>query len=146
MKYKYIPIIFLGFFLQCTPNVVKQINSEYGVSRIIDGDTIVLDNNERVRLIGINAPELKERCGIESKKKLEELIDDKIIMEKDISERDRYNRLLRYVYVNDKHMNLEMIKTGYATSWPYPPDIKYKKEFNKAQKDAEKNNAGCLWK
>lgn len=121
------------------------------VSRVIDGDTIEVEGGEKIRYIGIDTPETVDprkpvQCfGVESFNKNKELVEGKEIrLEKDVSERDKYNRLLRYVYVGDIFVNLELIKQGFAYSYSYPPDIKYQDQFVKAQQEARKVKRG-LW-
>ncbi|MBU7046085.1 MAG: thermonuclease family protein [Theionarchaea archaeon] len=82
---------------------------------IIDGDTFRLSNGETVRLIGIDAPELSQPGGEESREYLTQLILNKgITLEKGYEDRDKYNRLLRFVYIDDVCINEEMIRQGYA--------------------------------
>lgn len=121
------------------------------VARVIDGDTIELENGERVRYIGIDTPETVDprkpvQCfGVEASKKNKELAEGKSVrLEKDITDRDKYNRLLRYVWVGDTFVNLELVKQGFAQSYSYPPDIKYQDQFVAAQKEARGAKAG-LW-
>jgi len=92
------------------------------VTRVIDGDTFITNKGDRVRLIGVDAPELPSLRGIESKMYLHQLIDNKVvILERDgISDnKDKYGRLLRYVYLNKKDVNLQMLKSGYAKPYLY---------------------------
>ena len=63
---------------------------------------------------------------------------------KDVSERDRYGRLLRYVYVGNILVNKLMIYEGYATAVTYPPDVKFSELFRETEKDAREHNRG-LW-
>ena len=108
---------------------VNEENNTFYVSRIIDGDTIELMNGERVRLIGINAPEKAQPYTVEATTKLSQLIGyNSITLEKDVSDKDQYNRLLRYVYVGSTFVNLEMVKQGYAIAYPYPPEPPTPKE------------------
>lgn len=116
------------------------------VSRVIDGDTFVLNNGKSVRLIGIDAPEYKERCFDESKQKLSNiLLGKEIRLQKDTSETDKYNRLLRYVYINNSFVNAEMIKGGYATALSIYPDTKYAQTFKMLEDDAQTLGLGCLF-
>jgi len=85
-----------------------------------------------VRYLGINTPESVDprkpvECfGKEASLKNKELVlNKKVVLEKDISEIDKYGRLLRYVYVDGIFINLELIKQGYAQVATYPPDVKY---------------------
>lgn len=121
------------------------------VVRVIDGDTIEIEGGERVRYIGIDTPETVDprkpiQCfGVEASKKNKELVEGKEIrLEKDITDRDKYNRLLRYVYAGDTFVNLELVKRGFAYSYSYPPDIKYQEQFVVAQEEARSGNRG-LW-
>jgi micrococcal nuclease len=124
----------------------------FKVTRVIDGDTIEIEGGEHVRYIGIDTPETVDprkpvQCfGIEASKKNKELVEGKMVrLEKDITERDKYGRLLRYVWVGDLFVNLELVKQGFATSYSYPPDIKFQKEFLAAEKEAREAELG-LWK
>ena len=92
------------------------------VTRVIDGDTFITNKGDRVRLIGVDAPELPTLEGIESKMYLDRLIDDKVVILKrdGISKnKDKYGRLLRYVYLDKKDVNLQMIKSRYAKPYLY---------------------------
>jgi micrococcal nuclease len=121
------------------------------VTRVIDGDTIEIEGGERVRYIGIDTPETVDprkpvQCfGVEASKKNKEMVEGKMVrLEKDITDRDKYNRLLRYVWVDDTFINLELVKQGFAYSYSYPPDIKYQDQFLKAQQEAREVKRG-LW-
>jgi micrococcal nuclease len=102
-------------------------NEQMGtVVSITDGDTfhVLIDGEEyAVRLIGIDTPEKDEVCGLEARKALGDLIQGaEIRLVKDVSEVDRFDRLLRYVYVDDLFVNAEMVENGYAEAVEYPPD------------------------
>jgi micrococcal nuclease len=129
----------------------KDFVGEFKVSRVIDGDTIEIEGGERVRYIGIDTPETVDprkpvQCfGIEASNKNKELVEGKTVrLEKDVTDRDKYKRLLRYIYVGDTFINLEMVKQGFAYSYSYPPDIKYQDQIVAAQQEAEKSKNG-LW-
>ncbi len=130
-------------------DVLPSSFATHRVAKVIDGDTIVLENGEKVRYIGINAPEItkKRDCfSSEAKKKNESLVLHKeVLLEKDVSERDKYNRLLRYVYLTDgTFMNKTLVEEGYAYASSYPPDISRQEELLEAQREAQKNKKG-LW-
>jgi len=121
------------------------------VTRVVDGDTIEIEGGEKVRYIGIDTPETVDprkevQCfGPEASKKNKELVEGKMVrLEKDITDRDKYNRLLRYIYVGDTFINLELVKQGFAYSYSYPPDIKYQDQIVKAQQGAREAKRG-LW-
>lgn len=133
------------------------------VKRVVDGDTIIviIDNKEyRVRLIGVNSPESTttiEEYGKEASSYTSSKLTGKTVyLEKDVSETDKYGRLLRYVWIDlPSHYNENEIKTkmfnsilvinGYAQAATYPPDVKYSNYFKDFQKIARDKNIG-LWK
>jgi endonuclease YncB( thermonuclease family) len=129
-----------------------QSESEFAtVVRVVDGDTLVIDGGRRLRLIGIDAPESVHpnrpvACfGKESSDFAKQLLEGKTVrLVKDVSETDRFGRLLRYVWIDGLFVNEHLVKEGYATAVTYPPDVKYQEEFRAAEKEARENNKG-LW-
>lgn len=116
------------------------------VERVIDGDTIVIAGGERVRYIGIDAPEAGEPFHDEAKEFNERLVAGKLVkLEKDISDRDSYGRLLRYVYVDGIFVNGELVKNGYALAKKYPPDTKYQAYLERMESEAKQSRRG-LWR
>ena len=117
------------------------------VSKAIDGDTIVLEGGEVVRYIGIDTPEGAKECfAKESTQKNKELVEGKMVrLEKDVSERDRYQRLLLYVYQDETFVNDYLVREGFASAVSYLPDVKYQEQFSEAEREARENNRG-LWK
>ncbi|MBI4332456.1 MAG: thermonuclease family protein [Chloroflexi bacterium] len=128
--------------------------TEASVVRVVDGDTIVVAMNGReyrVRYIGVDTPETVhpsrpvEYFGKEASAKNKELVQGKTVkLEKDVSEADRYQRLLRYVWVDEVMVNAELVRLGYAQVATYPPDVKYQGLFLKLQKEAKEAQRG-LW-
>jgi len=123
----------------------------YSVTRVIDGDTIEIEGGYKVRYIGIDTPETVhpskpvECFGIEASNKNKELVEGKRVrLEKDVSETDKYGRLLRYIWVGDVFVNDYLVRQGYAYASTYPPDVKYSEQFVRAQREARENNRG-LW-
>jgi micrococcal nuclease len=124
------------------------------VSRVIDGDTItvLLDGRSyNVRYIGIDAPETVapgrpvEWMGREATAANKALVEGKMVyLEKDVSNTDRYGRLLRYVYVGQVFVNAELVRQGYAVVSTYPPDVKYQSLFLQMQQEARAAGRG-LW-
>ncbi|MDP2727493.1 MAG: thermonuclease family protein, partial [Dehalococcoidia bacterium] len=101
-----------------TPGSGRQ---EARVARVIDGDTIELEGGQRVRYIGVNTPEMNDSrptvraWAQRGKEKNQELVEGKkVTIERDVSETDRYGRLLRYVYVDGVMVNAELVRLGYA--------------------------------
>lgn len=128
----------------------------YKVLKVIDGDTINVDLNgksETLRLIGIDTPETVDprkpiQCfGREASNKAKELLNGKMVyLENDSTqgERDKYNRLLRYVFVDEIFYNKFMIKEGFAHEYTYNTPYKYRDEFKLAQNYAIAYKKG-LW-
>ncbi len=126
---------------------------EAQVVRVIDGDTIEVNIGGqiyKVRYIGIDTPETvhptigEEPCGKEASDKNRELVEGKVVkLEKDVSEMDKYGRLLRYVYVGDVFINAELVRLGYAQVATYPPDVKYQDLFLQLQREAREAGRGC---
>jgi len=121
------------------------------VTRVVDGDTIEISSGEKVRYIGVNAPESVDprrpiQCyGHEASAKNKELVEGKTVrLEKDISDKDKYGRLLRYVWVGDIMINEQLVREGFAQVSTYPPDVKYKDQFIEAQRLAKEEKKG-LW-
>lgn len=131
-----------------------QLSELVKVTRVVDGDTIDVEINgkiERVRYIGIDTPETVDprkpvQCfGVEASKKNKELVEGKMVrLEKDITDRDKYSRLLRYVWVNDALVNLVLVTQGFAKSYSYPPDVAYQDIFVIGEKKAREDKLG-LW-
>lgn len=136
------------------------------VTRVVDGDTLVLENKERVRLIGIDTPEMHEsdklfkdaqrtnqdaaaiqELGKRSFSFTRELAEGKRVrLEFDVEKKDKYKRLLAYVYLEDgTFVNAQIIKEGYASLMTYPPNIKYVDLFKELYKQARESKRG-LWK
>lgn len=126
--------------------VKPQEPEKYLVDRVIDGDTIKLNNGITVRYIGINAPEMTTKCfAREATDYNRQLVEGQVVaLEKDISDTDKYNRLLRYVYLENVMINEKLVAEGYAQVATYPPDVKYVDKFLAAQKSAKASNLG-LW-
>lgn len=122
------------------------------IVRVNDGDTISVvlgGRREKVRLIGIDAPELHQRpWGMRAKRRLEELLNNsgpRVTLEFDMVRRDKYGRLLAYLWTADKRLvNLEMVKDGYATLFTFPPNIRYADSLRKAQRNAKERGTG-IW-
>jgi len=123
----------------------------FKVTKVIDGDTIEIEGGQKVRYIGMDTPELDDKnltkkCyAQQASKKNKELVEGKEIkMVKDVSEKDKYDRLLRYVFVGDIFVNDYLVRNGLANAVTYPPDIKFKDQFRAAEQEARNNNLG-LW-
>lgn len=124
----------------------------YQVKNVIDGDTFRLSDGQLVRMIGIDSPEAdgpyttREYYSDEATAALKQLIEgQKVYLEKDVSETDKYDRLLRYVYSTDgRNLNIYLVETGCARAVSYPPDTRYLTVLKAAEAMARQNRAG-IW-
>lgn len=121
------------------------------VQEVIDGDTVKLSDGRVVRYIGIDTPETgagrrKVECfSREATERNRELVEGKRVrLETDVSETDRYGRILRFVYLGDMFVNETLVAEGYATAFSYPPDVKYRDAFRMAERTARAAGRG-LW-
>lgn len=131
------------FFSSTTIPEPTQNSQVILVTKVIDGDTIELSTGERVRYIGIDTPERAECYFQEAKLANEKLVLNQTVkLVKDVSQADRYGRLLRYVYVNGIFVNNYLVKEGYAFASTYPPDVNYQELFLQSQKQAREKQKG----
>jgi len=135
------------------------------VSRVIDGDTLLLENNERVRLIGIDTPEIHEssklnrdaqrsgqdlavikRMGNRSYEFTKALVEGKRVkLEFDVERFDKYKRILAYVYLADgTFVNAKIVEQGYASLLTYAPNVRYADLFTELYRQSRENRRG-LW-
>ena len=137
--------------LNASPNLAT-------VKRVVDGDTIEIaigGKTERVRLIGVDTPETKhptkgvECYGPEASAYTEQLLPTgtALRVERDIEARDKYGRLLLYVYTADSNVfvNLDLVMNGYARPMVFEPNTFHHNDFVHAAAQAEAANVG-LWK
>lgn len=150
-----------------TPPIESNTFTEARVTRVVDGDTISvsIDGKEyKLRMIGVDTPETVhpnkpvEFYGKEASDFTKQQLTDKTVyLEKDVSESDRYGRLLRYVWTSrpatnnptdseiiNQMFNAKLVKNGYAQVYTYPPDVKHIPLFIQLQNQARSNNLG-LW-
>jgi len=115
------------------------------VSKVVDGDTIDIQDGQRIRLLGINTPEKAQPYFEEATIRMKELVLGKtVILVMDKSDKDKYGRLLRHVYVDGVNTGEVMLSEGYANAFFISPDLGYKEEFEKAEGCARENNLG-IW-
>jgi len=119
------------------------------ISFVIDGDTVVLADNERVRLLGIDTPEEGECYYQEATKYVEELALGRTVrLEADAANRDEYDRLLRHVFVSVTdtapavHVNERLVQRGYAEVLEVAPNTAYREALRAAEQDAKATNVG----
>lgn len=137
----------------------------YHVSRVVDGDTLKLSNGERVRLIGVDTPEvhMSEKLARDARKSnkdakeiqalgakasafTKQLCEGRQIrLEYDVQKRDRYGRLLAYAYLEDgTFINAKILEEGYGQVMTVPPNVKYADRFLELQGQAREKGRG-LW-
>ena len=145
-----------GIFVSVAPLSPTLEDSEYLVTRVVDGDTIDVNmggSTQRVRLIGIDTPEsvdprqAVECFGKEASLKLKGLIEGrKVRLEADASQdnKDKYGRILRYVWDGEENINLWMIREGYAFEYTYRDTYKYQAQFKETERTAREAKVG-LW-
>lgn len=140
-----------------TDSAIYEITEErVVVSKVVDGDTIELTDGQTVRLIGIDTPETvdpRRPVGCFGKEASNEakkiLLGKEVILQKDVSETDKYKRLLRYVFLpledgQTLFVNDYLVREGFAKVLTYPPDVKYNEQFRLAESEARENKRG-LW-
>ena len=138
-------LVFLGYFTSTiTGEVVKDNKIEYAnLTRAIDGDTIELGDSRRVRLLGINTPEKNKPFYSEAKAYLQQYENLTVELEMTSEDRDKYNRMLRYVFYQSTFINEEILEKGLANLYIYQED-KYTSRLEKAEESARNNELG-IW-
>lgn len=142
---------------QATPSgVLGSGGQETTVIRVIDGDTIEIEGGKKVRYIGIDTPETVDPrrpvgCfGKEASAQNKRLVEgEQVLLVKDVSETDKFERLLRLVYVKQEDgatlfVNDYLVRNGFAKASTYPPDVKFANQFLEAQREAQEALRG-LW-
>ena len=126
-------------------------NYNFKVVYIYDGDTVKLSNGEKVRYIGIDTPEMNynnppaEYFAQEAKEYNAKLVlGKKVKLEFDVVKRDKYGRLLAYVYIDGKHISQDMIERGFAKVLMFPPNLKFADYFLTLQNLAKEEKRG-IW-
>ena len=141
----------LSYFRKAVP-AWQTVGDTVLVTRVVDGDTVEIAGGEKVRYIGMTTPESVkpdwpvECFGKEASARNRELVEGKTVrLTKDVSERDRYGRLLRFVSLEDGTLvNEELVREGYARVSTFPPDVAKESVFRAAERDARAAKRG-LW-
>ena len=138
--------------LNATQLHVEPDTTYYRVHKVVDGDTVQLDNGLKVRLLGVNSPEVAGRFkqaeagGDVAKHWLTQRLQGlRVSLEQDAEAQDRYQRRLAYL-LDEQHnnINIELVRNGLATVNVYPPNFKYLEALVAAQQQAEQEHKG-LW-
>ena len=115
------------------------------VVRVIDGDTIELQDGSRVRYLGIDTPETGEPYYSEASARNKELVEGKVVyLQKGKRDRDKYDRLLRYVYIDGVFINAELVAQGFATAYIFDTDEWYSQTLVRLEQYAKMKKRG-LW-
>ncbi|MEM7819253.1 MAG: thermonuclease family protein [Candidatus Aenigmatarchaeota archaeon] len=139
-------LILLGIFIIFNTSNIQILETQKLVTKVIDGDTIIVEGGHIVRLLGIDADEKGYPCYESAKQRLEELVLNKrIFLEQDKKDKDQYKRYLRYVFLDDDNINLKLVKEGFVVAHFSDENIKYKEEIINAEKFAIENKIGCKW-
>lgn len=127
------------------------------VEKVIDGDTVIIKGGKTIRYIGIDTPEIRKRekdkwvyspqpFALEAKELNQMLVEKKWVrLEYDVEKRDKYKRLLCYVFVNNIFVNAKLIEEGLAFLYTSPPNVKYVDKFIYLQRKAREEERG-IWK
>jgi micrococcal nuclease len=150
-------LVFLQLFsLPLSSGTSGFLSTTVRVQEVIDGDTVILTDGEHLRYIGIDAPEIRrkikgrwlyrpEPLAEEAKSRNERLVMGKALtIEFDQERKDRYGRLLAYVYVNDLFINAELIREGYARLLILPPNVRHADLFLRLEREAMRERKG-IW-
>jgi len=139
-------------FLLCWPLQALPADSTlYQVDKVFDGDTILLNDGRKVRLLGINTPEVggyksAEAGGAQAKRWLIQQLEHKnVSLQQDVELQDKYGRSLAYIFTEDqRHINLELVAKGLASVSIFPPNLQYTEALLAAEQTAEQAGLG-IW-
>lgn len=146
-------VLLIVKFLPVPSSNFKEIH----ITKVVDGDTVYTDKGDKIRIIGLNAPEIgEEELADEAKKRAEDLLLYYVVyLEEDIEKKDQYDRDLRYIWIEkpnnftyqeikEKNFSAILISEGLAKPYSFKPNTKYSDVFLKLGKEAKKNKAG-MW-
>ena len=134
------------------PACVAEAAATVTIRHVHDGDTVFLDNDEKVRLIGIDTPELgrderpPDPGAVEARDRLRELVaqSDAITLRRGIEERDKYGRLLAHVYTDGRNLQAQLLAEGHAVPLTIPPNLTHLDCYRQATAEARTARRG-LW-
>jgi micrococcal nuclease len=147
-RFWFLPALLLLFPLSGCLAPSQTATDTVRVTEVIDGDTIIIEGGYHIRYIGIDTPEVRpqvEAFGQEAWQANRDLVEGKTIrLERDVSETDKYGRLLRYVWVDGTMVNAELVRQGLAEAKAYPPDTKYQSYLEQVEAEAKLAGRG-MW-
>ena len=150
------PKLLLVLVVGCSaePEAAEPVGMVGRVTRITDGDTIHVEidgQDERVRYIGIDTPETEhsprgaQAFGAEAMEANRRLVENRTVrLVLDVEPRDRYGRLLAYVYLDETFVNAELVREGFAKQLTVPPNVRHADEFRRLEREAREAQRG-LW-
>jgi len=150
-------VLLIAYGLQLTAVFAQTDYNAIKCKDVVDGDTIILENGEHLRYIGLDTPETRKRVGkswvsdpqpfsMEAKELNASLVKDKVLrVEFDVQRQDKYNRLLGYCYVGGVFVNARLLEEGLAVIYTFPPNVKHTDLFVSLQKKARDAKSG-IWK
>ncbi|MEK6890754.1 MAG: thermonuclease family protein [Nanoarchaeota archaeon] len=126
-------------------NLILEQKEEKIVTKIIDGDTLIVEGGETVRLLGIDCDEKGRTCYSVAKKRLDDLLLGKtVVLESEGDDIDIYKRKLRYIFFNGENINNKMVADGFCVA-RFPEYSKYKEQIAQSEENAINNKIGCKW-
>lgn len=147
---RFLPLFLLVVLPVCS-EADAQVTRMAVIQRVTDGDTVVLRDGTRVRLIGVDTPEVffgVECHGPEASAFTERHLEgDRVGLEFDLDRKDRFNRTLAYIHDKDfpgRTFNWVLVRRGFGTAKHYAPNFKYRAMLDEAQRKAAAENRG-LW-
>jgi micrococcal nuclease len=154
IRFALLSILLFLFMTGCGADGGPKPNGEMNVTvkRVVDGDTFETGEGEKVRMIGVDTPESVkpnhpvEPYGREASAYTKQLLTGKkVLLRFDVEPRDKYGRLLAYVYLPDgTFVNEKLVREGYARILTIPPNVRHAKLFLQAEREAREQNRG-LW-
>jgi len=140
--------VYLGLSSVPTGNIIssRSLEGPKTVTKIIDGDTVIVEGGDTIRLLGMDSDEKGYPCYTPAKKRIEELLlGREVYLEKDTEDKDQYGRFLRYIFLNGSNVNLQMVAEGLAVArFPEGKGL-YRDEIAQAEGYAKANRIGCKW-
>lgn len=140
-------ILFSGIYLTFEQTAAEEVY----INEVIDGDTVISASGKRIRLLGIDSPEINWEQGSaeyfawEARDYvIEKLLHKNVNLEYDIDKNDDYGRTLAYLFLDGDNFNLKLLEKGYAGLMLVSPNDKYRKSFVRAAEEARKNGRG-IW-
>lgn len=143
----FLVLLFSGVYFALEKTAAEDVY----INKVIDGDTVISASGKKIRLLGIDSPEINWEQGSaeyfawEARDYvIEKLLNKKVNLEYDIDKNDDYGRILAYLFLDGNNFNLKLLEEGYAGLMIVSPNDKYRKSFVRAAEGARKNGRG-IW-